>query len=102
MCKTTFDKVAHFINDNFFTILFLNDRFYKVRRFVNDDPLLKNVNIFINDNFFQKRLFIVFLRKIVICFLRIQNEKVVFKNDNFSENVFENDTKIFKNDQQQP
>ena len=100
MCKTTFDKVAHFINDNFFTILFLNDRFYKVRRFVNDDPSLRNVNIFINDNFFQKRLFIVFLRKIVICFLKIQNEKVVFKNDNFSENVFENDTKIFKNDQQ--
>ena len=84
----------------FLLSFFLNDRFYKVRRFVNDDPLLKNVNIFINDNFFQKRLFIVFLRKIVICFLKIQNEKVVFKNDNFSENVFENDTKIFKNDQQ--
>ena len=77
---------------------FKNDSFYKVHRFVNDDPLLTLVNIFINEKIsktivflrqsYTKRLLIVFIKKnvsktIVIRFLKDQNEWVVFKNDSF-------------------
>ena len=76
----------------FKTIVFQNNRFYKIRRFVNDnpsltivkdDPSLTIVNIIVNKIFFQKRSQIVLIKTIAIRFLNVQNEWVVFKNDRF-------------------